>query len=117
MNKIDKKLTTFFGIEHWKVISYLLMLYDAVCVSLAYFIALWLRFDCRYSMIPDNYYHNWLFFTPVYILFCILLFSMLKLYRSIWRFASFSELMRICDERMYKAKEAYYQVRGIPRRT
>lgn len=84
----------FFGMEHWVGISVFLHIYDAVFVTLSYFLALWLRFDCRYSMIPDGYYHSWLFFSPIYIAFCFAVFTMLKLYRSIWRFASYSELMR-----------------------
>ncbi len=94
MKKQDKK-TERFRIEHWQVISILLMIYDAVAVSLSYYVALWLRFDCRYSMVPPDYYHAWLMFTPVYVLFCLFLFSFLRLYRSIWRFASYSELMRV----------------------
>ncbi|MBQ4225132.1 MAG: polysaccharide biosynthesis protein, partial [Oscillospiraceae bacterium] len=80
--------------EHWVGISVFLHIYDAVFVTLSYFLALWLRFDCRYSMIPHGYYHSWLFFSPIYIIFCFAVFSKLKLYRSIWRFASYSELMR-----------------------
>ena len=92
MKKISKK--KFFGMEHWVGIATFLRVYDAIFVSLAYFLALWLRFDCRYSMIPEGYYRSWLFFSPIYIIFCLVLFTMMKLYRSIWRFASYSELMR-----------------------
>ena len=37
------------------VISLLLLVYDIVAINLAYFVALWLRFDCHFSQIPDKY--------------------------------------------------------------
>ena len=46
-------------IEHWQIITIYLMLYDAIAVSLSYFIGLWLRFDCRYTMIPNEYMTAW----------------------------------------------------------
>lgn len=73
----------------------LLMVYDAIAVAMSYYLALWLRFDCKYSMVPSKYFMAWMMFTPIYIIFCLFLFSMLRLYRSIWRFASYSEMMRI----------------------
>ena len=42
-------------LEHWQVISVLLVLYDIVAIHVAYFFALWSRFDFRYSQIPANY--------------------------------------------------------------
>ena len=81
--------------QHWHVIMLFLAAYDAAAVGLSYFLALWFRFDCRVSMIPVNYYSAWLHFAPGYIVFCLLVFARFHLYRSVWRFASFSELIRI----------------------
>ena len=72
-----------------------LLLYDMVVVNGSYFAALWLRFDLRFSVIPDYYLQPFLKFAPFYTIFCILLFSYLRLYRSVWRFASHNELARI----------------------
>lgn len=82
-------------LQHWRVIMLLLMAYDAVAVSLAYFLTLLARFDFRFSFIPVAYYESWLKFAPLYIVICIVVFWFFKLYRSIWRFASFTELQRI----------------------
>ena len=71
------------------------MAYDLVAVSLAYFFALWFRFDCQYTEIPDNYFSAWLMFTPAYALVCVVVFRLFHLYQSIWKFASFVELKRI----------------------
>ena len=81
--------------EHWQGIAALLALYDAVAVNLSYYIALWFRFDCRHQMIPAVYLDSWLYFAPVYTLFCILIFWKFRLYQSVWRFASYTELRRI----------------------
>lgn len=72
-----------------------LMLYDVFAVNFAFFMALWLRFDGRYSAIPHEYLYTYLYFVPVYTVLCLLTFKYLKLYDSIWRFASYNELVRI----------------------
>ncbi len=82
-------------VEHWQFIVILLVCYDIVAVNLAYFLALWLRFDCIFSSIPDHYLQPWLRFVPVYSVLCVAIFWAAKLYNSMWRFASFPELARI----------------------
>ena len=97
MSKSEKKvkpMKRFFGKEHWIGVSLFLALYDIVVVAMSYFLALWLRFDCRYSEIPAEYLSAWKHFTPIYIVLAILCFYLLRLYKSIWRFASYSELLR-----------------------
>lgn len=81
--------------EHWQVVTVYLMIYDAIAINLSYFLALWLRFDCRYTQIDTNYLHSFARFAPIYTVICIVVFLLLKLYRSIWRFASFNELVRV----------------------
>ena len=82
-------------LKHWQVIAIYLVLYDLIAVNLAYFIVLWFRFDCRFSMIPGEYLYSWMKFAPVYSLFCILVFWFLRLYKSLWRFAGYTELSRV----------------------
>ena len=84
-----------FYIEHWKVIAFVLMLYDFVTIAFSYFCGLWLRFDFRYTQIPQAYLDVYLKFIVPYALCCILIYMYFKLYRSIWRFASYSELINI----------------------
>ncbi|WP_370777608.1 polysaccharide biosynthesis protein [Holdemania massiliensis] len=82
-------------IEHWHVISLYLIVYDAITVNLAYLLALWFRFDCQFTRIPQNYLNAWMQFVPVYTIVCLIIFFSLKLYRSLWRFAGYSELLRV----------------------
>ncbi len=85
----------FLGMKHWIVISLMLVGYDVLMVSLAYFLALWLRFDCSFSAIPEDFLASWQVFAPFYAFVCVFVFYSLKLYRVIWRFASYSEMMRM----------------------
>lgn len=81
--------------EHWHLVNIFLMLFDLVAVVGSYFLALWLRFDCHFNEIPDEYFMAWLEFAPIYAVVSLLVFWRLHLYQSIWRFASFVELERI----------------------
>lgn len=81
-------------IEHWNLISLLLVVYDMIAVTVAYFAALWFRFDCMVSMIDQVYLQAFACFAPIYAACCVLVFWRMRLYNSLWRFASFTELMR-----------------------
>ena len=91
----DKKRSRRFRLEHWQIIALYLMIYDAVAVSGSYFLALWLRFDGRFSAIPREYLMAWVYFAPFYAAFCLGVFWKLRLYKSMWQYASFNELNRI----------------------
>lgn len=82
-------------LEHWQIIAMYLAIYDAIAVNVAYFLALWIRFDCRYSEIPEVYLSSYLKFAPWYTIFSVVIFWLLRLYKSIWRFASYSEFVRV----------------------
>ena len=82
-------------LEHWQVVSIALVGYDAIAIILSFFLALWFRFDCRYSLIPKEYLGAYFKFIGIYAVFSLFVFLRLRLYNSIWRFASYSELMRM----------------------
>lgn len=82
-------------VEHWHLISFFLVVYDIIAVNAAYFLALWVRFDCQYSEIPWMYLSSWLYFIPIYSVVVLLSFQFTKLYQSIWRFASYHEFARV----------------------
>lgn len=87
--KLKKKM------EHWEVVTLLLMVYDFLAVAVSYFAALWIRFDCRFSSIETKYLQAYFRTILVYAGFCIIVFWFMRLYKSIWRFASYSELLRV----------------------
>ena len=95
MNKVQRNRRKRLRLEHWQIIALYLVIYDIVAVNFSYFLGLWLRFDCRYSQIPSEYLVPFIRFMPFYSLFCVGVFWSLRLYNSIWRFASYSELTRV----------------------
>ena len=78
---------------HWQNVAMLLTVYDIIAVNLAYFLALWLRFDCKFTTIGHDYLSAWAKFAPIYALFCLIIFWKSRLYKSIWKYASYTELM------------------------
>lgn len=76
-------------------LSVLLAIYDILAMNLAYLIALWLRFDCRYSLIPQKYLDAAFRTMPFYTAAMIAALILFRLYQSVWRYASIPELLRI----------------------
>lgn len=81
--------------KHWQVVRLLLMVYDFAAVIVSFGIALWLRFDCKVTSVEPQYLTTYTKTIIIYVLFCLVVFWFLRLYKSIWRFASYSELMRV----------------------
>nr|WP_287968290.1 nucleoside-diphosphate sugar epimerase/dehydratase [Catenibacterium sp.] len=71
------------------------MVYDFAAVIVSFGIALWLRFDCKVTSVEPQYLTTYTKTIIIYALFCLVVFWFLRLYKSIWRFASYSELLRV----------------------
>ena len=84
-----------FRLQHWQIIAVFLGLYDLIVVAGAWSLALWIRFDFRFSSIPANMLDAYIKFIPFYMVACLLIFWVFRLYRSVWRFASYTELIRV----------------------
>ena len=89
-----KRRTARKMLEHWHVVSLLLAIYDIVAVAASFFLALWFRYDCAYSEILNEQRVALMLFALPYGLICVTTFWALGLYNSIWRFASYNELLR-----------------------
>ena len=84
-------------IQHWQVIAVLLGIFDFFAVIIAYFAALMLRFDMVWSHIPKDYFlYNKRFILP-YAILCVAIFAFARLYKSMWRYASYTELLRCLE--------------------
>ena len=94
-HKIRQKILKVCHLEHWQLIALLLGVYDMISVNAAFFLALWVRFDCAYTHIPEHFLLSYAKFAPIYTIFCLLVFWALRLYNSMWRFAGFSEILRV----------------------
>ncbi|MEE0885043.1 MAG: polysaccharide biosynthesis protein, partial [Faecalimonas sp.] len=98
---------------HWQIVNLGLLIYDVLAVNAAFFGAMWLRFDCSISMMLGDYRHYleaFLKFAPIYTVVCIPVFWRMRLYKSIWRFASYTELLRVA---MATAVTGIIQIVGI----
>lgn len=71
----------------------LLIIFDILAVNLSYGIALWLRFDLRFSSIPKEYLNGWLHGIPINTALVLGIFALFHLYRSVWEFAGYVELI------------------------
>lgn len=81
-----------FCLQHWHIYSVLLAIYDILAANFAFFLSLWVRFDCNFSQIPLTYLDAFIHFAPIYTAIVFLVFFSFKLYRSMWRFSSIHEL-------------------------
>ena len=70
------------------------MIYDFAAVCVSYFLALWLRFDGLVSSIPTQYFQPYTRFIFPCAAGSIIIFLFFRMYNSMWRFASFTELIR-----------------------
>ncbi len=77
------------------ILKLLLLIYDIIVVNLSYFGVLWIRFDMRYTTIPNEMMKGFREFIPYYSIFCVLVFTLFRIYRSVWKFASFDELIKL----------------------
>ena len=83
------------SLEHWHIIALYLMIYDLLATNGSYFFALWLRFDGHFSEITPVYISAWLRFIPIYSVICLAVFWLTRMYQSLWRYASYNELLRV----------------------
>ncbi len=79
-------------LRHWHAVAYFLVAYDFFAVGFSYYLALWLRFDGKFSAIPKEYWDMFVDSIFIYAYLVVLIYWLFGLYRSIWRFASFYEL-------------------------
>ncbi len=81
--------------KHWHKVAYFLVAYDFMTVLLSYFLALWVRFDCKFSTIEVKYIDRYFIIIIPYAICVVFVYWLFGLYRSIWRFASFYELKNL----------------------
>ena len=68
---------------------------DVVSIVFAFFFALWLRYEFRFSDIPAEYLNTYAMYIGIWCAICVAVFAVGKLYNSIWAFVSTNELLRV----------------------
>ncbi|MBO4345995.1 MAG: polysaccharide biosynthesis protein [Victivallales bacterium] len=71
-----------------------LVFLDILSVMASYYLALFFRFDCDPKTIEPQFLRRYYLFIPYYAIATVAVYGCLHLYRSIWRFASYREMMR-----------------------
>ena len=73
-----------------------LLLGDIVLLTLAQFLALFVRFEFDITMVlKERYWEMMISFAPVYIVMCLVVFWVVGLYRSLWKYISVREALLI----------------------
>ena len=72
------------------------MIADILSVIIAYGLALLLRFDMRYSKIPEQYLVGYGYYIALAAIVTVAAYIVAKLYRSVWTYAGISEVLRTC---------------------
>lgn len=88
-----KQKTPFLKIPINRIIA--LILLDIMSIVVASFAALYVRFDFSFAGIPEEYLMKFERIIPFNILLTLLFFALWKLYKSVWRYASATELLNI----------------------
>ena len=73
----------------------LLVLVDILLITLSGFLALYIRYDFRFSNMEMGYVDCEIRDLPINLIVTIVLFVLFRLYRSVWRFASTTELLNV----------------------
>ena len=71
------------------------VIYDVASVLAASFLAISMRYEFEFDMIPDYFLETIIRFLPFNIIFTIIIFYIFRLYHSLWAFAGESELQNV----------------------
>ncbi len=97
MGKSKKQSSIAYFVDSRKRVERAMVLAaaDIVCIIIATFAALWVRFDFSFAKIPSNYMDMIRILMPVNVVSTILIFILFQLYKSVWRYASADEMIKI----------------------
>lgn len=74
----------------------LIVIADILAVIIAYGLVLLLRFDMRYSKIPELYIEGYLYYIVLASVLLVCCYVIAKLYRSVWSYAGINEILKTC---------------------
>lgn len=72
-----------------------LIILDVILINIASFSALLIRFDFRLGQIPTHYAEAVLSYTIINTVTAVIIFSLFRLYNSLWKYAGIDELVNI----------------------
>ncbi len=81
--------------NRWKEKALLIGLFDLILLGGSYFFALLMRFDFSFTEIPDECINGYIRLVPLFAVATLAVFFFCRLYHSIWRLISMTELMAV----------------------
>ena len=75
--------------------SLVVLALDILIVWMAFFFALWARFDFSINRIPKVYLETYIFIIPIWCVITVAVFGVFKLYRSVWTYVSIDEAFKV----------------------
>lgn len=81
----------------WFILRFGLALCDVVMINLAHLLALVVRFYVanEFHVLASQYVQAYYSYAPYYTAFCLVVFTFMRLYTAIWKYAGFRDLNRI----------------------
>ena len=73
----------------------MIMIVDVLIIASSFFMSLLLRFDFAWSQIPVVFLDNFCIILPIILVVSLVTLWLLRLYHSVWSFASLPEIMRL----------------------
>lgn len=74
----------------------LIVIADILAVIIAYGLALLLRFDMKYSKIPEQFIVGYMYYIVLASVLLVSCYVIAKLYRSVWSYAGINEILKTC---------------------
>lgn len=81
--------------SQYRIRAFLLLVLDIVAIIAASFFALSLRFEFHFNIIGSQYVNAMYRYLPINIICTIIIFFLLRMYSSLWKYASVRELSNV----------------------
>jgi len=82
------------GTPSWRKRAAVIMVFDAIIIAFSFLFALFVRFDFRWSNISSQYIAGYRTLIIPIIICALAIMWVMRLYHSVWMYASFTEILR-----------------------
>lgn len=92
---LNNNTRRLFGGKKWIRNAIVVMITDVVVMYIVFFLALLIRFDFSFRLIPSNYIDWYLKLLPIWCVITVTVFYFTRLYHSIWRFIGMEDAIQL----------------------
>ncbi len=96
----------------WYFVGISLFVYDVLTTLLSFYLALYISYGCDANDIPAVSLEHWQSTMPFYIVACVLVFVVFRMYNCLWRLVSYYELFKFTFAAIF-AGVLYYLISGV----